>query len=575
MAGCRSKGPTLAALALLASGIWAISAIGAEPEGPIGFLPASRAAQAKAEAFALTVPTPEQARATLRLLTKDPHVAGTKADRRLALDVRNKLRSWGWTADLAEYEVLLNYPVEGSVALEMLRPTPKKLRVVEEPLLADKDSDHPDAFPAFNGYGVSGDVKGQVVYANYGWDEDFEALEKLGIDIRGKIVLVRYGALFRGLKVRNASKHGAKGILMYSDPAEDGYTQGDVYPNGPFRPGSAIQRGSVHSLAERPGDPSTPDGPSTRGARRLPIDPRHGFPLGGDGEAAWEKETGLVRDDYFAEHPVAADRLRRREADPGGARRAERPGGVARRAPPALSHRAGAGGGPFLRRDGLQGPPDLERHRHLARQGRARPLGDGRQPPGRLGLRRGRSRQRHRLHIGDVPRPGRGRQARLGAAPDDRLCELGRRGIRPRRLDGMGRGPRRGAFREGDLDAERRRGRQRPAARPGRRPFPARLRARRRLGRHRRPFGPRPARRLARPTTRPVGGGPPDRPRRSALGRPGGTGRSRPAAPDPPLLAAAAPPRLRLGLHRLPRPPGHPRARHQLLGEVRGLSLDV
>ena len=305
MVRCRPRSPFRAAV-LVAFALAAMGppALGEGPDGPIGFLPASRAAELKAEAFALSVPTPEQARNTLRALTKDPHVAGTKADRRLALDVRNKLRSWGWQADLAEYEVLLNYPVEGSVSLEMLRPTPRKLRVVEEPLLADKDSDHPDAFPAFNGYGVSGDVKGQVVYANYGWPEDFEALEKLGIDLRGKVVLVRYGALFRGLKVRNAQKHGAKGVLMYSDPAEDGFVHGDVYPNGPFRPGSAIQRGTVQSLAQRPGDPSTPDGPSVKGAKRLPIDPRHGFPLGDDNAVeTWEKATGLDRDEYFAAIP--------------------------------------------------------------------------------------------------------------------------------------------------------------------------------------------------------------------------------------------------------------------------------
>ena len=113
-------------------------------------------------------------------------------------------------------------------------------------------------------------MTGQVVYANYGRAEDFEALEKMGIEVEGKIVLARYGELFRGLKVRNAQKREAKGILIYSDPADDGYAKGDVYPDGPFRPGSAIQRGSVQFLSLGPGDPSTPRRPVDQGCQATP-----------------------------------------------------------------------------------------------------------------------------------------------------------------------------------------------------------------------------------------------------------------------------------------------------------------
>ncbi len=285
--------------------------------GPFGFLPGSRASQAKAEAHALAIPTPEKARAWLLALTEEPHVAGTPADHKTALFVRDKLRQWGWKADLAEYEVLLNYP-RPPVQLEIVRPQARPLKVTEDPIAADKDSASPAAFPAFHGYGVSGDVTGQVVYANYGRVDDFAALEKRGIEVEGKIVLVRYGEIFRGLKVRNAQKRKAKGILIYSDPADDGYAKGDVYPDGPYRPGSAIQRGSVQFLSLGPGDPSTPGGASVKGAKRLPIDPYHGFALGpmtllgfnkfafqrGDEEIKeWERQTGLVRDDYFASIP--------------------------------------------------------------------------------------------------------------------------------------------------------------------------------------------------------------------------------------------------------------------------------
>src|SRR4051794_10659294 len=152
---------------------------GADDAGPIGFAPGSRAAQAKAEAHALGVPTPDAARAWLRGLTEEPHVAGTPADRKTAEDVRDKLVSWGWKAELAEYEVLLNYPKQ--VYCGLVRPELKPLKVREDATPADKDSASLDAFPAFHGYGVSGDVTGQVVYANYGQPEDFNALDRMGV----------------------------------------------------------------------------------------------------------------------------------------------------------------------------------------------------------------------------------------------------------------------------------------------------------------------------------------------------------------------------------------------------------
>jgi N-acetylated-alpha-linked acidic dipeptidase len=243
-------------------------------------------------------------------------VAGTPADYATALFVRDKLRAWGWNAELVEYECLLNYPV--NVSVELVQPTNVPLPVVEAPFAADKDSASPAAFPAFHGYGASGDATAQVVYANYGRPEDFESLEKLGVSVRGKIVLVRYGGPFRGLKVRNAQRLGAAAVLIYSDPSDDGYMKGDVYPVGPFRPGSALQRGSVQFLSLGPGDPSTPGWPSVKGAKRLPFDPLHGFPLDPPAPpdnparpnraqpgavAAWERQTGMKRLDYFAAIP--------------------------------------------------------------------------------------------------------------------------------------------------------------------------------------------------------------------------------------------------------------------------------
>ena len=261
------------------------------------------------------MPTPENARKWLRTLTAEPHVAGTPADYKTAVFVRDRLQEWGWKADLVSYEVLLNYP-DGEPSLQIKRPIDKKLRIEEAPLSNDKDSASSDAFGAFHGYGTSGKASGQVVYVNYARPEDFTALEKLGITVKDKVVLARYGGNFRGLKVLNAQKQGARGILIYSDPGDDGYAKGDVYPAGPYRPGSAIQRGSVQFLSLGPGDPSTPRGPSVKNAQRLPFDRLYGFPTDiGDAEPShrqqvgyisvkdWEARTGLKRQDYYATIP--------------------------------------------------------------------------------------------------------------------------------------------------------------------------------------------------------------------------------------------------------------------------------
>ena len=283
------------------------------PMSPLGFAPASRAAELDAEAKALAVPTPENARKLLRTLTEEPHLAGSPADYKTAVFVRDRLREWGWKTDLATYEVLLNYPA-GKDEIELLRPVAKNLAGDEAPLATDKDSAQSSAPGAFHGYGASGRATGQVVYANYARPKDFATLEKLGISVVSKIVLARYGGNFRGLKVLHAQKRGAAGILIYSDPADDGYAKGDVYPAGPFRPGSAIQRGSVQFLSMGPGDPSTPRGPSIKNADRLPIDPVNGFPLDLPNWAwigtedfhpgkDWEAKTGLKREDYFATIP--------------------------------------------------------------------------------------------------------------------------------------------------------------------------------------------------------------------------------------------------------------------------------
>jgi N-acetylated-alpha-linked acidic dipeptidase len=235
--------------------------------GPIGFAPSSRAAQSAAERVFLDTVTPANARRWLAALTEEPHVAGTPAEKKVADYVLARFKEYGLETEMVRYDVFLNHPKH--VSLKITSPVQEELRLIEEPYDVDKDSSPDGMFPAFHGYGASGQAEGQVVYVNYGSPGDFARLAGMGISVDGKIALVRYGGAFRGLKVKEAQDRGAVGVLIYSDPADDGYMRGDVYPDGPMRPESAIQRGSVLFLSHVPGDPSTPGWASTKGAKRL------------------------------------------------------------------------------------------------------------------------------------------------------------------------------------------------------------------------------------------------------------------------------------------------------------------
>jgi N-acetylated-alpha-linked acidic dipeptidase len=214
------------------------------------------------------VPDPKSAREHLRRLTIEPHIAGTKEDYNTAVYVRDQLRSYGLSADLKEYEVWLNYPNAPTV-LELITTRRQPLSVKEAAVPGDPSSSHPKISPLFNGFSASGDVTGPVVYANYGLPNDYEDLKKAGVDVKGKIVIVRYGNSFRGVKAKVAEQNGAIGCIIYSDPEDDGYMQGDVFPKGPWRPVASGQRGSVQYLFDYPGDPLTPGKPAIAGTPRL------------------------------------------------------------------------------------------------------------------------------------------------------------------------------------------------------------------------------------------------------------------------------------------------------------------
>lgn len=219
--------------------------------------------EASIEAKFLTVPSAKLAGQELKTLTAEPHLAATPEDRKTADYVAEKFRAAGLQTQIVPYRVLLNWPrvvkveaYDASGRLLMTGPT-------REHVEGDPFQDNPRVVMPFNGSSGSGDVTGDVVYANYGRPEDFKELEEQHIDLRGKIVLVRYGANFRGVKVYLAELHGAAGVLIYSDPHDDGYYKGDPYPEGPWRPETGVQRGSVQYLFKYPGDPETPGFAST------------------------------------------------------------------------------------------------------------------------------------------------------------------------------------------------------------------------------------------------------------------------------------------------------------------------
>ncbi|HEV2879921.1 MAG TPA: M28 family metallopeptidase [Pyrinomonadaceae bacterium] len=271
-----------------------------------GFTAGESDAQRQLEERFRAVPLPASAREHLRTLTREPHVAGTPEDYRTAVYVRDQLRRFGIDAELREYQVLLPYP-KHPTRLELVAPRRVPLAVEEAVLPQDPSSSHQRIIPLFNGYSATGDVTAPLVYVNYGLPDDYAALKKIKVDVKGKLVIARYGRSFRGVKAKVAEENGAVGLIIYSDPADDGYMQGDVYPNGPWRPETSAQRGSVLYLFQYPGDPLTPGQPAIAGTTRLKEDdPTLNIPRipvqpisYGDARRLLEPLRGAVRPDGF------------------------------------------------------------------------------------------------------------------------------------------------------------------------------------------------------------------------------------------------------------------------------------
>ena len=235
-----------------------------------GFSAAGSAAEAARERELKALPDAKTAEADFDVMTAEPHHTGSPYEIKLADYVSDQFKKIGIESTKYEYSVLLPWPKQRRI--DIVAPDQVRLEVEEEKIRGDQWADKPGILPAYNAYSPSGDVTGEIVYVNFGIPADYETLDKLGISVKGKIVVARYGGSWRGIKPKVAAEHGAIACIIYSDPHEDGYFQGDVYPDGPFRGWGMIQRGSVMDMPRYPGDPSTPDRPSKPGVERLPMD---------------------------------------------------------------------------------------------------------------------------------------------------------------------------------------------------------------------------------------------------------------------------------------------------------------
>jgi N-acetylated-alpha-linked acidic dipeptidase len=210
----------------------------------------------------MAVPDPKRAEQHLKILTALPHIAGSVEDHNTAEYVNKQFHVAGLETEIVEYRVWMNRPAEISVSVTA-PPNVKMNGPTREHVDGDTMPDNPRVVMPFNGSSPSGDVEADVVYANYGTPEDFKKLDDMKIDVKGKIVIVRYGQNFRGVKSFVAEEHGAAGMIIYSDPQDDGYFKGDAYPKGPWRPATGVQRGSIQYMFKYPGDPTTPGFAST------------------------------------------------------------------------------------------------------------------------------------------------------------------------------------------------------------------------------------------------------------------------------------------------------------------------
>jgi N-acetylated-alpha-linked acidic dipeptidase len=235
-----------------------------------GFTAASSPAERDWENKFRAIPDPRILRDTMQRLSARPHHVGSPYDKQNAEWILSQFKSWGLDAQIETFDVLFPTPKERVV--ELLTPTRYVAKLLEPAVVQDPTSNQQsEQLPSYNAYSIDGDVTAELVYVNYGLPRDYEELDRLGVSVKGKIVIARYGASWRGIKPKVAAEHGAIGCIIYSDPRDDGYYQGDVFPEGPMRNENGVQRGSVLDMPIYPGDPLTPGVGAKGDVKRLAI----------------------------------------------------------------------------------------------------------------------------------------------------------------------------------------------------------------------------------------------------------------------------------------------------------------
>ncbi|MEO6777915.1 MAG: PA domain-containing protein, partial [Gemmatimonadaceae bacterium] len=261
--------PLLASL----TGVLAVPLVAAAPPPTgdiLGFTAASSRVQRDWENRFRALPDPARMRADMKLLSAHPHHVGSPYDKQNAEWILKQFKDAGWDAHIEQFDVLFPTPKERLV--ELVAPTRFRAKLQEPPVPGDPTSSQTsEQLPTYNAYSADGDVTGPLVYVNYGIPSDYDELARRGVSVKGAIVIARYGQSWRGIKPKVAAEHGAIGCLIYSDPGDDGYSQGDVFPKGAMRPADGVQRGSVMDMPTYPGDPLTPGVGATKNAKRLAL----------------------------------------------------------------------------------------------------------------------------------------------------------------------------------------------------------------------------------------------------------------------------------------------------------------
>jgi N-acetylated-alpha-linked acidic dipeptidase len=246
--------------------------VAADEQVLFGYSAESSRAERQWEEKLRAMPSPDNLRAYMQKLSAHPHHVGSPADKDNAEWIAAKFKEFGLDTHIEQFDVLFPTPKERLV--ELIEGGPKFVAKLQEPALPQDPTSNQQAeqLPTYNAYSIDGDVTAPLVYVNYGIPEDYEQLERMGISVKGKIVIARYYHSWRGIKPKVAAEHGAIGCLIYSDPHEDGFVQGETFPAGAYRPPDGVQRGSVADMPFYPGDPLTPGIGATKDAKRLKVE---------------------------------------------------------------------------------------------------------------------------------------------------------------------------------------------------------------------------------------------------------------------------------------------------------------